>query len=142
MSEFDEVQGELVEAAQGRRVDVVHELHLHYAQRSAAGCGPEWRKRADELEDAVREELGVIKLETEAGGSAFPWVSESGDMVTTDTGMTVRQWYAGMALQGLCARMDNERFMHLVNGHSEGEDFVKVARVLADTMLAEDGEGL
>lgn len=60
---------------------------------------------------------------TQANESAFPWVSSEGE-----PGMTMREWFAGMALQGLCA--------HDGPPYSEDE-IAEIAVGMADALLAE-----
>lgn len=78
----------------------------------------------------------------ETGGPAFPfpavvqqdheWIAEEGD-----PGMTLRQWFAGMALQGaLAGRMPTRP-----DNPVAPADWARVAFELADAMLAhEEGE--
>lgn len=40
------------------------------------------------------------------GGAAFPQISELGDIAVTSPGMTLRDWFAGQALAGICANHD------------------------------------
>ncbi len=69
------------------------------------------------------------------GGPAFPGTDGFGD---TNEGMTLRQYYQGQALAGLCARMGKERFYELKNGYKGGRTEATVASILAESMLAED----
>lgn len=70
------------------------------------------------------------------GGQAFPgkpfeasYMGDDGKMHPMYApGMSLRDWYAGMALIGLCASPDNK----LLKG---GDQFAGVAFVLADAML-------
>jgi len=64
------------------------------------------------------------------GGQAFP---RSGTVVAVQ-GMSMRQWYKGMALQGLCA---NGR-ANCIEQHLP--EVIRVAGFLADAMIAEDEE--
>lgn len=46
------------------------------------------------------------------GGAAFPmapYTSPRGDFEWGASGMTLRQWYAGLAMQGLAPRVGSER---------------------------------
>lgn len=61
---------------------------------------------------------------------AFPWAHQDGDIVG-GSGMTLREYYAGCALQGLCANpRETEK--------SELEHIVMVAFQLSDAMIAND----
>jgi hypothetical protein len=49
-------------------------------------------------------------MSTNTGGPAFPInANESADRCIY-TGMTLRDWFAGQAMQGLCAREDGKGF--------------------------------
>lgn len=79
------------------------------------------------------------------GGPAFPFNYEIGfDMpdgkrVSTkaaNPGMTMRQWYKGMALQGLMSMVSNRRD-HL-SADEKVDVMAKEAGLVADALLAED----
>lgn len=80
------------------------------------------------------------------GGPAFPnglvaddveWTGAENDIKVVNSfqsahgGMTMRQWYAGMALQGLLACPEPEEFKD-----HDGRDYVRLAFRYADVMLA------
>ena len=61
---------------------------------------------------------------------AFPYTNCEDHGLNGSPGMTLRQWYAGMAMQGLLA---------LPNGSGDAlNNLVKAAFTIADTMLAQD----
>ncbi len=66
------------------------------------------------------------------GGPAFP---PHRNPETHASGMTLRDWFAGQALQGLAAGLNAQEEWH---GWSSGE-FAKEAFELADAMLKERG---
>lgn len=76
------------------------------------------------------------KVPVNDGGQAFPgkpfeasYMGQDGKMHPLYApGMSLRDWYAGMALNGLCASPDNR----LLKGRDQ---FAAVAFVLADAML-------
>lgn len=71
----------------------------------------------------------------EDGGPAFPTISASVHM--PHHGMTLRDWFAGMATNGLCS--NSEWLDNVINRKSEGEAVGCVADAsyrLADAMLA------
>lgn len=53
-------------------------------------------------------------------------------------GMTLRQWYAGQALAGLCANMDSQKMADIADGTQGGRFYLECANRLADAMIAED----
>lgn len=63
------------------------------------------------------------------GGPAFPALAQVGDFAAAVGGLTVRDWFAGMALQGMLSS----------DGGSEGEGayYATWAYIYADAMLAE-----
>jgi hypothetical protein len=84
----------------------------------------------------MRERFVVEKMTKETGGSAFPLLPpiDSDDRSPQgypfpDAGMTLRQWYAGQALAGLSAGVNNWR-------PGDG-DFAALAFRHADAMIAE-----
>lgn len=64
------------------------------------------------------------------GGQAFPRMTKVGEVVQSDFGMSMRQYYKAMALQGLLA---SGLWSHSLAA-------IPVACVLADAMIAEDIE--
>jgi hypothetical protein len=81
------------------------------------------------------------------GGSALPniWYSRDsmGDMTIreTDPGMTLRQWYKGMASGEIAAALMSRRLEY---GYLESEAMYEAARLsaqLADALIAEDAAG-
>lgn len=78
------------------------------------------------------------------GGPAFPvlgyYKSISGDIRPQPTiydGMSLRDWFAGMALQGMCAHITNEKILDMSNGFLGAATPAKAAYVFADAMLKE-----
>lgn len=67
------------------------------------------------------------------GGPAFPHVPDgAGDKWNTwDTGMTLRDYFAAKAMQGICAHQDTWGLMD--------DEIVKKAYALADNMLRARG---
>lgn len=74
----------------------------------------------------------------EDGGPAFPTVSASVHL--PHHGMTLRDWFAGMALQGLLANPGGPIQANGMSGWSftncEDNDVAKLTWILADAMLA------
>lgn len=76
------------------------------------------------------------------GGSAFPGFqpSEGSSFVYADGGMTLRDWFAGQALSGICSDERNMSAMTRV-AEAEGLDLTQYvsssAYEMADAMLAE-----
>lgn len=70
------------------------------------------------------------------GGAPFPVEAHY-------TGLSIRDWFAGMALSGICASINNEAMANAVtaaakaHGVHEEEFAAKQAYALADAMLAE-----
>jgi len=58
------------------------------------------------------------------GGSAFPSVIYRGASIEWDKGMTLREYFAAKAMQGLCA-----------NGNRNAQDIARAAYIIADAML-------
>lgn len=77
------------------------------------------------------------------GGPAFPSSEvndHNGDIVTyADPGMTVRDWFAGKAVQGMLAGAlaDGSAF----DAQKDPEIFAHMAGLMADAMLAERAKG-
>lgn len=76
------------------------------------------------------------------GGPAFPFKFEfehpdAGPLIEHSSGMSLRDWFAGMALQGVISlyKGGNEQF------ESYRKDMVEVAYQLADAMLKERENG-
>lgn len=74
----------------------------------------------------------------EHGGPAFPthrlqwdYGSEERELATKHSGMTLRDYFAAKAMQGICAHHDTWGLM--------GDEIVKKAYALADNMLAARG---
>ena len=70
------------------------------------------------------------------GGAAFP----NSHPLKLASGMTLRHWYAGMALQGMCSNLEwvKEVRRHVGNDSEEGHAInAKSARHIADAMIAE-----
>lgn len=80
------------------------------------------------------------------GGGAFPhptegrWLDETCTRFEYQTGMSLRDWFAGMALQGLCS--NNQFLVRLLDKErgEEGEDdhavITRVSTRLADFQIA------
>ena len=67
------------------------------------------------------------------GGSAFPvreWIGPNDQMIWPETGMSLRDWFAGQALAGLSSRLG-------YHPKSDPADVVGDAYTLADAMIAE-----
>lgn len=73
------------------------------------------------------------------GGRAFPWCGDLNECPTINLGMTLRDYFAAQAMQGLLAMEANPQFGTVTLPYSEhGRDDVmaKCAYNLADAMLA------
>lgn len=71
------------------------------------------------------------------GGPAFPVTTDTAldpDSVEPMMGMSLRHWYAGMALQGILASQHQEAFHNPDKAATFALEF-------ADAMLAQRGEG-
>jgi hypothetical protein len=62
---------------------------------------------------------------------AYPQLKKSGDIAIQEGGLTKREWFAGMALQGLVSR----------DVSSPAEEWASVSFKLADAMLKEGANG-
>ena len=56
-------------------------------------------------------------------------------------GLSKREWFAGMALQGLCARIDEGFYKDLAEGIRAARSMSVAAFTLADAMIAQSKEG-
>jgi hypothetical protein len=69
------------------------------------------------------------------GGPAFPSDFEPGGV----PGMTLRQWYAGMAIQGFCNHQIPADWLEQIKNETDAlrynDSFVRTAFALADAML-------
>ena len=84
-------------------------------------------------------DLAFLMPFAEDGRSDNAFGSESWTAQDGQTGLTKRQWYAGMAMQGLCvgcAGMLGENFSAYAKGHCDAI-ISQRAFVLADAMIAE-----
>lgn len=91
-----------------------------------------------------------VSRRKDTGGPAFPrtgqfdndvWKSEGGDGIVIDSqnGMTLRDWFAGMALQGMCANPDISKVMadRQMQPSEVRESFALCAYAQADAMILE-----
>ena len=72
------------------------------------------------------------------GGQAFPTPGskyENGIVNHPESGMTLRDYFAGQAFAGLIGTIDKKTRLELAEGIIAGTPFAKAAYVLADTML-------
>ena len=75
----------------------------------------------------------------DTGGSAFPVSTIDG---LTVYGTTLRQWYAGMALQGLCAHPEGSNGSFHTNCGEQFTGMAEYAFKLADAMIAQNEAAL
>ena len=76
-----------------------------------------------------REDIdATLKMLAREGGLA---------MMGLDTPMTLRDYFAAKAMQGLCASLRDDAFDELHDGIRAGGREAKVAFTIADAMLAE-----
>lgn len=67
------------------------------------------------------------------GGSAYP------RPFGFESGMSIRDWFAGMALQGICS---NQAYLRNISPEGKAEDHVAIAVYeIADAMLRERSKG-
>lgn len=75
------------------------------------------------------------------GGAAFPRPDERGPMGEGiregADGMTLRDWFAGQALSGICATLTADEIEQLAEGVKGGRLIVGAATALADKMIKE-----
>ena len=72
------------------------------------------------------------------GGQAFPTPGskyENGIVNHPESGMSLRDYFAGQALAGFTSNMDRKTRSELANGIIAGGPLVTAAYVLADTMI-------
>jgi hypothetical protein len=86
-------------------------------------------------------------MTTNDGGPAFPRpasigndyvTGESGVVVDPQMGMSLRDWFAGMAMQGLCSDAQMQRDLsneYGLKGEALREFYAKHAYMLSDAML-------
>ena len=70
---------------------------------------------------------------SKATDGAFACAAENGHQ----PGITVREHFASMALQGLCASMTPQRMLDIASGLQGGSREATAARTLADALLVE-----
>ena len=72
------------------------------------------------------------------GGFAFAAAAYDSDTESRlfQTGMSLRDWFAGQALAGLAVTISRERLMELRDGVQAGSIEARAAYRLADAMLA------
>lgn len=85
-----------------------------------------------------------IDVERADGGQAFPQpvtVGPNDDLYPAYPGMTLRDWFAGQALAGLCANPGGPFQSNPMSGWGMAncgiDDVARQAAALADSMLAE-----
>ena len=73
------------------------------------------------------------------GGPAYPFQSRNrqAELNSPEQGMSLRDYFAGQALAGLCADTDNTFAEDVATGIRGGKFVVGAAYKLADAMLAE-----
>lgn len=77
-------------------------------------------------------------MKKDDGGLAFPGFHIDNGTTTVYGGMTLRQWYAGMAMQGILANQDERNVQRGGRGTGMGtsRDVATYAFVVADAMIA------
>lgn len=74
------------------------------------------------------------------GGKAFPWCGDLNDCPTINLGMSLRDYFAAKAMQGLLANPGGPIQANGMNGWSltncTGADVAMMAYAMADAMLA------
>ena len=68
-------------------------------------------------------------MEKDTGGAAFPCEGGSDSGLYADAGMTLRDYFAGQALSGLCADPSNHDF------YDSHEEAAETCYQIADAML-------
>ena len=73
----------------------------------------------------------------EDGGSAFPTTPENKTRLSGNggTGMTLRDWFAGQAMQGLVSKMTENREEAINNGVTDPAWEAELSYEIADAML-------
>lgn len=76
-------------------------------------------------------------MSTPDGGPAFPEMirSPDGELIGMESGMTLRDWFAGMALQGDLAGETEHFRTEATNKHTREENLAINAYRIADAML-------
>ena len=69
------------------------------------------------------------------GGPAFP--AQHFDLADGEHGMTLRDWYAGMAMQGLFAGLDRDAQRFMAREAEPAAAMAKACYAMADAMLKE-----
>lgn len=79
-----------------------------------------------------------MENERKDGGPAFPYVLNGMDQ-PHDPGMTLRDWFAGQAINGLVSRSDTSTLIYgkSLERHEATMKLACVAYTIADAMIAE-----
>ena len=75
------------------------------------------------------------------GGPAFPFWNPGTSLDGQQTGMTLRDWFAGQALAGITSALTEEEIENLANGVKGGKFIAVASYALADAVLAAREEG-
>jgi hypothetical protein len=71
------------------------------------------------------------------GGPAFPWCGDLNDCPTINLGMTLRDYFAAKAIQGIAARHRVYDEAERKRGEYTAADMAVIAYAYADAMLKE-----
>ena len=83
--------------------------------------------------ETIEAKRGSEMSEIDSGGTIFPTKYGTGDVGFHSLGLTKREWFAAMALQGLIsAKLDT---IHADTPNHVADAHVKLAHIFADSMI-------
>lgn len=75
-------------------------------------------------------------MSNDTGGPAFPYSYATPNEFRFQSGMTLRDWFAGQALAGIAVNLSNDNIQELADGIKGGNIITEAAYAIADSMIS------